>query len=85
MNTLLPKEVGEKTALVWAETWNFFEMYVTQDSEGFHSIVKTPWGDEATKCMMPRKTLEGAKRRCFGMVRGSCELLASEAAGRMCD
>lgn len=76
-------QMSGKAQLVWAETWNFFELYVTQDSEGYHSVVKAPWDNEATKCVMPRLTMEGAKRRCFGMVRGSCELMAAKAAGRM--
>jgi len=72
-----------KTNLIWAETWNFFELYVTKDSDGYHSIVKAPWEEAATKCRDARTTLPSAKRRCFGMVRGSCEKLGAQAAGRM--
>jgi hypothetical protein len=85
MNALLSEKMSEKTILVWTETWNFFELYVTRDSEGYHAIVKTPWDDEATKCIVSRKTLADAKRRCFGMVRGSCEILIGKAIERMCE
>ena len=85
MSASLSEKMSEKTVLVWTETWNFFELYVTRDSEGYHAIAKTPWDDEATKCIVPRKTLTDAKRRCFGMVRGSCEILIGKAIERMCE
>ena len=69
----------------WYKNWCAFKLTVIHNpSEGvFRAVLLAPWETEAQMCKAKYKTLQQAKARCWGMVKGACEVRALKASGMM--
>ena len=70
--------------LTWSEDWNGFTLSVSKSPQGYRARIVPPWDlSTARTCKETYHTLDGAKKRCWGMVRLACDIKSSEAAKRM--